>query len=219
MRTISEAYTTYRIPPNLQMHQLRVAAVGKTICDSFDTPIDTQAVVLACLLHDMGNIIKFDFSLPLDDKAEDIPHWREVQREFIEQYGTDEHAATLDIIKEIGVDAAVMELINGVGFSKLERTRDNGSLEQKVCEYADLRVAPTGVVSLDERIKEGRARYSARNDVRSDLALDDARHSVLVVAIHQIEQQIFAHASIKPEDITNESAGPTIEALRSYNVS
>jgi hypothetical protein len=181
-------------------------------------PVDTHAVVLACLFHDMGNIIKFDFSLPLGDKAEDIPHWRHVQKEFIRQYGTDEHTATIDIAKEIGVSRAVIELINSIGFSKLDHVRDMGSLEQKICEYADLRVAPTGVVLLNERIREGRERYQARADLRSDLALDDGRHGTLVVAAHEIEQQIFAHTSIKPEDITDESVGPTIDALRSYSV-
>ena len=46
--------------PNLAMHQLRVAGVAMQICESLDTNIDTNSVVKACLLHDMGNIIKFN---------------------------------------------------------------------------------------------------------------------------------------------------------------
>jgi 5'-deoxynucleotidase YfbR-like HD superfamily hydrolase len=47
---------------NLQLHQLRVAAVGQIICESIPDFDETEEVVTTCLLHDMGNIIKFDLN-------------------------------------------------------------------------------------------------------------------------------------------------------------
>ena len=40
--------------PGLQLHQLRVAAVGKLICEHLKKPVRTKDVVVACLFHDMG---------------------------------------------------------------------------------------------------------------------------------------------------------------------
>ncbi len=60
MKNIIQIYSQYKIMPTLQQHQLRVAGVAKQICDSISEPIDKEVVVDVCLVHDMGNIIKFD---------------------------------------------------------------------------------------------------------------------------------------------------------------
>ena len=60
---ISEIYQKYQIPPHLQLHMYRVSAVAWTICDNFDEELDKIKIVAADLLHDMGNIIKFDLKL------------------------------------------------------------------------------------------------------------------------------------------------------------
>jgi len=60
-RTITEIYEHYNIPPWLQEHMLRVSAVSSIICDQLGDKVRKHEVVSACLLHDMGNIIKFDF--------------------------------------------------------------------------------------------------------------------------------------------------------------
>ncbi len=63
MRKISEIYEEYKIMPNLREHQLRVAAVAAQICDNFNKPLNKKEIITACLLHDMGNIIKFKLEL------------------------------------------------------------------------------------------------------------------------------------------------------------
>ena len=68
--TILEIYEKYKIMPQLRTHMLRVAAVGKIVCDAVNEKVkqnrgefvNTKNVVTACLLHDMGNIIKFDLN-------------------------------------------------------------------------------------------------------------------------------------------------------------
>src|SRR3989344_1397907 len=119
---IIEIYKKYKIPPNLQEHQLRVAAVALTICDNFNSEIDKDSVIKAALLHDMGNIIKFDLSkFPEFLEPEGIEYWKRVKEEFRKKYGEDEHNATYEIAKEIGVNKFAFEIIQGYGFSKYEQ--------------------------------------------------------------------------------------------------
>ena len=40
MKKITEIYKEYKIMPNLQMHQYRVAAVAMQICESLNIKID-----------------------------------------------------------------------------------------------------------------------------------------------------------------------------------
>lgn len=213
MRTPDEIYAAYGIHAGLQMHQLRVAAVGKTVSDALLRDVDTQSVVQACLLHDMGNIIKADFhSFPEFYEPEGTAHWELVKKDFVAKYGNDEHQAAMEMAREIGVSEAVLQLIDGVGFSKLERTRDSDSFEMKIVEYADTRVCPHGVVSQDGRLHESHERY------RSVKSLDESEHEdqfeELFANAKQIEQQIFELTAIAPEDITEESVQSLIAELR-----
>lgn len=216
MRTIEEIYRAYRIMPSLQLHQVRAAAVGKSICDNLTRDVDTHSVVLACLFHDMGNIIKSDLSVfPDFSEPEGVAHWQLVKNDFVKKYGADEHAATAAIVREIGLSAEVRALADGVGFSKLERTRDSGSYEQKIVEYADLRVGPHGVLSMGARVEEAGGRYVGKHP---DMPRSSEEFEKLVAVAYEVEQQIFADADIAPEDITEQSIRPLIQELREYTV-
>lgn len=57
---IQEIYRRYSIPPNLERHMLQVAAVGEYICTHWSGPeLNSQLILQALLLHDLGNIVKF----------------------------------------------------------------------------------------------------------------------------------------------------------------
>lgn len=214
--TAGEAYAHYNIMPILALHQLRVAAVGKMIADSFRQKLDTRSVVLACLFHDMGNIIKFDLNqFPESREPEGIAYWEKVKADFVRRYGPDEHHATVAIGHELHLPLQAMQYIEGVGFSKLDRIRDSHSYGQKIVEYADTRVTPTGVASMDERLEEARSRYVGR---RSDMAHAKERYDELIAAAHEIERQIFSQSNIRPEDITDTSVAPLVEELKDFPV-
>lgn len=216
MRTAQEIYAAYRIMPGLQLHQLRVTAVGKTLCDHCSDPLDVSSVVLACLFHDMGNIIKSDLkTFPGFSEPEGIEHWSRIKDEYLATYGTDEHHATIEIAGEIGLPQRAIALIEGTGFSKLETTRDSDSYERKIVEYADQRVGPYGILSLDERIEESAKRYASKH---SDIPRSPERFAALVAAAHEVERQLFLRTDIKPEDITDASTASIIEELRNYPV-
>ena len=215
-RTVQNIYETYRIMPALQMHQLRVAAVAQTLCNNFTRDVDTHPVVLACLFHDMGNIIKSDLdTFPEFLEPEGKAHWAMVKTDFIKRYGNEQHTATLKVVREFGLTEQARALIDSVAFSKLLGTRDGDSYEQKIVEYSDCRVGPHGVLSLDGRLLEARNRYAAR---RSDIPRDAEAFETHIQAAHDIEQQIFAEATIAPDDITEQSVQPLIGELRGYEV-
>lgn len=214
--TVQEIYERYRIMPALQLHQLRVAAVAHTICGSSERELDRDAVIYAALFHDMGNIIKSDLdTFPDFLEPEGRAHWQLVKDEFIGEYGESEHEAAIRIAKEIGLSARAIELIDGVGFSMLVKTRESSPFELKIVEYADLRVGPHGVLSLTARIQEAKIRYAGKHP---DMPRSEDEFERLRAAAIDIELQIFEEIEIAPDDITEQSVKPLIEELRALPV-
>ncbi len=214
--TVREIYRQYKIPAFLQLHQLRVTSVAKQIVQHFDSPLDERSIILACLFHDMGNIIKIDFSrFPESFEPEGVAYWKHVQEDFFRRFGLNEHQATIAIGHELHLPLQVMKYIDGVGFGKLEASRDTPSYEQKIVEYADTRVAPHGVTSMIKRLEEARERYAKRE---SEMPKDAKRYDELHAAAIAIEQQIFAKTQIRPEQITETSIQPLIEKFNDFQV-
>jgi hypothetical protein len=211
MRKISDVYREYKIMPFLQMHMLRVAAVAKIVCDSFDGEIEKEAIITACLLHDMCNIIKADLNIFQEaTEPEGIKYWQRTKEEFIEKYGGNEHEATLYIARELGVSKMVIELIDQIRFSLLCRHAEGNDWNIKIVHYSDGRVAPKGISTYEERMQEGEQRYKGRQGYEEIGRVD------LVSCGKKIEQQIFAKCKIKPEDINDETVAPIISKLREF---
>lgn len=165
MKNILEIYSKYKIMPTLQQHQLRVAGVAKQICDAIAEPLDKDGVMDVCLVHDMGNIIKFDLTyFPDFVQPEGLEYWQAVKDEYIQKYGPEEHVATEMICEELGLPDIQQNYLALIGFSKIIKVLNTGSLEQKICCYADQRVGPRGVLIIQERLIEGRKRYEGRKD-------------------------------------------------------
>jgi 5'-deoxynucleotidase YfbR-like HD superfamily hydrolase len=204
VKVARDIYRDYKIMPALAAHQFRVAGVACAIMEAFGvaataTPFYKDEVIAACLLHDMGNILKFDLaSLPEFLEPEGLAYWEGVKAEFAAKYGSDEHAATLAIAKEIGVSARTWEYIDAVGFPKATEVAQDNSLEKKICCYADQRVTPYGVVSLAERFEEASRRYAGRAH-----RITDAGYAARQVsALGEMERQIFLRAAVAPDAIT-----------------
>ncbi len=214
-KVITELYDNYKIMPQLAMHQLRVAAVAYAIEQALFEPLHEEELISACLLHDMGNILKFDFAVfPEYLEPQGRAYWEEVREAWKKRYGTDEHAATLAIAREIGVSGRTMEYIDAVGFSKAAAAARGDSFEKKIACYADQRVAPQGVVSLDERLEEGFRRYAGREDRKED----DEAIAANAAALKEIERQIFSRASDTAESITPTLCEHHVAALKKYHV-
>ena len=211
MRNISSIYAQYEIMPNLREHQLRVAAVAKVICDNSHVPVDAKTVIEACLLHDMGNILKFDLErFPQFTEKLGLPYWQGVKEKFRSRYGDDEHKATDKIGKELGVSHTTLSYIKSVGFIKASVNADTVKFEPKICCYADQRVGPFGVLPLAERLEEGRKRKNSPTIVdRSFIELN-------IASLGKIEQQLFGYSDISPSDIDDLVVAPVVGELGDF---
>lgn len=211
-KTISEIYSEYKIIPSLQEHMLRVTAVAIIICDNFTEPIPKEDIIKACLLHDMGNIIKFKMDvMPEFFQPEGVEYWQKVKDEFIEKYGDNEHKATVKIMEELDISKDIITIADQNRFSLLCSHQDSDNYSVKILHYADGRVNPFGVVSYEDRMEDARRRYvNHKNKVEED------QRKKLVDCGKEIEKQIFSKCKIKPEDITNEVVAPIIEELRNF---
>ena len=209
-KKISEIYTEYKIMPNLQEHMLRVAAVASLICDNFNESLLKDDIITACLLHDMGNIIKFKLDLfPEFNKPEGVEYWQNVQKEYIEKYNKNESVAHTKIAQEIGVSERVIELINAISFLSAPFNFLDTDFGKKIVEYCDERVGLFGVVSIELRLMDLRKRYAHYGGHTPER---DAFEN----AVKQIEKQIFAKCKIKPSDINDKTVAPIILKLRNF---
>lgn len=158
---ISQIYHNYQIPPNLQRHMIEVAAVAEFLANQFKGQTVNQSLVVeSALLHDMGNIVKFkDFISPemkLDEKT-----WRQVQKDFIAKYGADAHQTTLSIVEELGLKNET-EIITTLEQSDHRYIASYGylTLESRLLDYADMCVAPPGIIGFEPRIDDLVKRYN-----------------------------------------------------------
>ena len=211
---IQEIYQKYQIMPQLQEHQFRVAGVAGLICDNFVGEIDKGEIVTACLLHDMGNIIKFDLTKTsaLLNRPIDHGHWQKVKAEFIAKYGANEHHATTLIARELKLDQRLIDLIDCIGFYEAPLNAQSQDFGKKIVQYSDDRVTPHGVVSLEHRLQDLRNRY---DNHQQDTAVRDNFEN----ALREMEKQIFARCKIKPAEITEESIKSLVEKLRNFDLS
>jgi len=213
--TIKEIYTTYSIPQNLQEHMLRVAAMGSIICQNVQNiTIDTNLIVKTLLLHDMGNIIKFDFSMSHFLSAMDqerIDYLKKIQKEFVEKYGEDVNAATKKIIIEITTDQRILHLFENSKGDSIKDFIDGEEWDRKISYYCDMRVGPLGVVTLGQRFDDLKDRYAMRDTMLQQryCFLDGYRNRCSI-----IEQQIQSIVSIRLRNINDTMVNKEIEKIK-----
>jgi len=230
--SIEDVYIEYKIMPNLRVHQYRVAAVGRTIAEKFDTPIiEIENITIACLLHDMGNIIKFRLDLfPEFLVPEGLDYWKSVQNEYFEKYGQDEHVATNKISEEIlsrqslvvGPQSSdvrkndknrVLELIDAISFSEAVTNSKCDDFNRKIVAYSDTRVDPHGVTSQVSRLQDGKKRFRINKKASTDEYFES-----MAAGLKEIEKEIFDEVDIEPQDITDEYVKETVKKLHNYTI-
>jgi HD domain len=213
-RTIQQLYDLYRIPSGLQLHQLRVAAVGKLVAEA-QPQCDVETVITACLLHDMGNIIKFKLDrFPEFLEPEGYEYWAQVQFEYIAQYGWDEHDATEAICHELKVPDAVMECVHSVGLTKVHHNLTEGGVASRATNYSDLRVGPRGLLSIAERHADARVRAGLYHDKQH---LTEAEFALIGSDCTQLEKTLTT-AQFNPASLTEVTITSLVAELRSFQI-
>lgn len=212
---ISDIYTNYTIMPSLQLHMYRVASVAQIICDSIKKEVNREHIISACLLHDMGNILKFNLDLFPDFlEPEGKQYWQKVTDNYEAKYGTDEHKATLMIARELGVDERIIRLIDVFQFSQAKENYESHDLNIMVSAYADMRVEPKSVVSLEQRLEDGKKRFK----LNKHLPDNEMFFNKMSGYLKKMEDSIFNQTNIKSEDITNEKVNKILPSLSDFDI-
>ncbi len=216
---ISSIYKKYPIPNILQMHMLRAASVGALICDNwnFEENIDKDSVVQALLIHDTGNIIKFNLdasTMLTDQEKKNLNFWKTQQKIYKQKFNNDDHKATQQIAREIKVSDKVLYLLGNSGSSKLQQVIDSKDYNLAIVTYADLRCAPYNIVSVNERFDDVIKRYKDSDHPLSALEEVEKRRN-LGIELENILQQFV---KINLNEILDESIKPYLEKITGYNI-
>lgn len=218
MRTARKIYEMYQVPPWLQTHQVRVAAVGKMVAEAQKQQTDVDLVVRTCLVHDIGAIVKFDFSPEGQTRVlglcppEETPHWSAVQCSMRERYGEKEKAATSAILHELGLEREYA-VYDRTGFKNMHTILEGKQLPALLVQYADMRVGPFGIVTLRERFEDSRVRYAHVSDADWYAKLDMYER-----VAGEVERHLLRDTSLRSADINDASVDPLIHELWDYDI-
>lgn len=198
---IKEIYKKFKISPNLQDHMLTVASTVIFLKDNWQgEKIDWNKIVKAALLHDLGNIVKFDmdkFPDLMREEVKRIDYWKKVQRETIAKYGSEDHKVTEKMLRELNVKEDVIKTILEKSFGNSEMTVFRKDWNTKILLYCDVKTSPTGLVTLDERIVDIKRRMPKYTN--------KPNFSKIVKAIKELEKQIQTNLKIPISRISDKS--------------
>ncbi len=215
---ITSIYKKYPVPQLLQQHQIRAAALGVYLSDNFKNPnkVDKALIIKSLLLHDIGNIIKFDLAnnfLTIEEKKK-IKFWETQQQIYKSKYNNDEHLATYKMVKELKNTEDVYEVLTHTGSSRLQEVLVSANFNLKIVTYADLRCAPFAVVKINERFDEIIKRYRGRDHQLSDIEEVELRRKRAL----DLEKQLQNQTAIPLEEITDKTITKYINQVSKQEV-
>lgn len=209
---IKDLYKKYHIMPQLETHMLRVAGVGKIVAESWRRACNTKLVTDLCLVHDMGNIVKFNLQDGVDrlkfGEIENLPYWQKIQQTYWDKYGHDAHDATIGILKEAGLPQFESYINEEESLYFAEARGDKLALartESIILMYSDCRVTPGGVVSYRERVDDLKERYGAISDTWYDWT-------------YWFEEWMQQQVNIDLQSITDSTVEPLFDELLTYAI-
>ncbi len=218
MKKITEIYEEYKIQPTLEEHMLRVSGVTKWILDNWrGVELDKNKILTVALLHDMGNILKFDFSpevSPFIYTDEERKYWEEIKKEYQEKYGNQVHEATKKIVEELELPVEISEKVGGLGFRQSEKFLENMDYISMIVQYADMRVTPHTITSIDERLKDFYRRYEKRSDF--EILFQEREDSRL--ALYEIQKIILKNTNENLLEISDKIIQPLVEELKNFEI-
>lgn len=163
---ISHIYKTYNIPPSLQQHMLLVAGIGNIIAKEIPS-CDIELVTALCMIHDMGNIVKFNVESDLSKKLSkqdniSIEKIKKIQTNIKTKFGNEHHSATENIVQDFTNNKKIITLLKQLDFKNATHIAKQECIELQIALYADYRIGPFGLVSLQERFNDLHKRYHNR---------------------------------------------------------
>jgi len=216
---VNQIYKRFNIPENLARHMLWVAQIGVETIENWVGPnIDQENIISVLLLHDIGNIIKFELHSNEAKKnysQRELEKLLPIQKKMIALYGNNADIANISILEEIGVNKDVIQLLTNHSFDYLPTLLDSENWNEKIVFYADLRVAPWGIVPLKKRVENLRDRYSHRNQQWKN----KTTYSNWLNWSNKLEKQLNQQTSIDLKHLTLNSDEKKTSELSAFKIS
>jgi HD superfamily phosphohydrolase YqeK len=205
---LQKLVTQYRVPVHIQKHMKKVAAVALFLGQKLKQQgenVDLIALRQAALLHDVMKLCDFKeldiCHFEQNITAEDIQFWTALMKSC----GSIGHVeAAYNMLKDIG-EPRLAAIVRKHRFAGLIDQQDKPETwEEKLLYYADKRVRHDRIVSLTERLKDGRKRYFPDGNLPPD------DHQI-EQALDNLEEELCSKAGITPEEINEKSVEPFLE--------
>jgi uncharacterized protein len=192
---IQKLFTDYHTPHHVVEHCTVVAHVAKFLAEKavdVDLEVDLQLVVASALLHDIVRYVDFHLFDPADfsikPTQEDISFMQKLRKKYEKTHHAD---AGAEILKEEGFDD-IAHIVAQHKFTQISEGFD--SFEARIVYYADKRVKHTEVISLQDRLEDGRRRNQPALIGTSAAIEMDAK-------VFAFEKELCKKLGIKPEEV------------------
>ncbi|MBU0705959.1 tRNA (adenosine(37)-N6)-threonylcarbamoyltransferase complex ATPase subunit type 1 TsaE [Patescibacteria group bacterium] len=188
-------------PLHVRAHSKKVTDVclqiGQALADK-NILVNLSLLNTAGLLHDMARVCDFT-ELNRDKFHEEVTDdkwtkWLDLQKQF---KGMNHADVACGALADDGYNktAELVRLHNSL--SILEEPEKFAYLEVAILFYADKRVKHDEIVSLAERFRDGRERHGKFDNLKTQTMFEEVEKRTF-----ELEKQLFALISIKPEDIS-----------------
>lgn len=196
------------IPQNLQNHMLYVASLSQIILENWtENNFDQDSIIKASLFHDIGKPLRFDLSkqAQFGMSENDIKKLKKLQ-DYLKSKYDNEHQATVAICQDLGLSVKAVEIVNNLEWSYIPKLLKVQNIESLIPIYCDMRIGPSGVVTLTERLEE--------LDKRIGIINFEERISNGTL----LEQKIKENVKIDLNSISNDQINKGLKTLRQINI-
>lgn len=207
---LAEIIQEYRVPLHILRHMKKVAAVaifiGRKLIEQGEK-VDLIFLRQAALLHDFVKLADFPkINLKYFEEkpsAEDLKVWQNI----IDQWHAVKHCyAAFEILKAKN-ETLLGAIIKKHRFiSLIDPVADErpNTLEEKILYYADKRVRHDQIVTITERLEDGRKRYFSDGNIPKTDALVEK-------ALFLLEKDLLDQAKLKTTDINEKNISVYLE--------
>jgi uncharacterized protein len=179
-------------PSHVRAHIEKVKSVALFCADAFQlqgVPVDRDMIESSSILHDALRYVDFqDIESFLSSEENPSPPAIILWRELHKKYKRVHHADAIGEILEARGYSATAKAVRAHNTAAIYR-KEPFCWEEKIVYYADKRVLHDTIVSLKERLEDGRRRYHHE------------KTSGLDEKLSAMEKEIFAKGQIDPQKI------------------
>lgn len=153
-KDIKNLYREFQVPKHIIKHMEAVAKLAGRIADALiakGIKINKKDLIHAAKIHDILRVCDFKV-IPKQNKF-----WQQLKI----KYGKIGHEKALARILKSRGEKSIANLVLKHGFFSVDQLQ---TWEEKVLYYADKRVEQTKVVSLKERLRQGKKRNISQQD-------------------------------------------------------